>query len=292
MRLRNYDNLRNFCLVARCDSFTRAADKLNLTKGAVSQQIDRLEEELGFRLFERGRKGIELTMNGHKLLQISELAFESIEQEVGYLRRRDQHSLTIGMATYFASRWLSPRLMHFITRHPGIGLRIQPSIDLLNLRANDLDMAIRWGKGDWMDRGMAVELIFHAPATLTANPVLGRRVESQGITELMSELNLLHDSDDSRAWSEWHDTAGLTMQPGPNDLVIPDPNVRLQAVIDGQGVGLYDSLIDSEVEAGNLYRYRQIELADYGYYLVYPEDAAPDSPIRIFRDWIMTEAKQ
>ena len=79
MRLRNYDNLRNFCLVARCDSFTRAADKLNLTKGAVSQQIDRLEEELGFRLFERGRKGIELTMNGHKLLQIAELLLEARE---------------------------------------------------------------------------------------------------------------------------------------------------------------------------------------------------------------------
>ncbi len=292
MRLRNYDNLRNFCLVASCGSFTHAAEKLNLTKGAVSQQIDRLEEELGFRLFERSRRGIELTMNGHKLLRVATLAFESVEQEVGRLRGRDQQSLTIGMATYFASRWLSPRLMHFITRHPGIGLRIQPLIDLLNLRANDLDMAIRWGKGDWMDKGMKAELIFHAPASLTASPAVGRRIETHGIAALMSELNLLHDSDESQAWIEWHDAAGLTIQSGPNDLVIPDPNVRLQAVIDGQGVGLYDSLIDSEIEAGSLYRYRHIELADYGYYLIYPEDVAPDSPIRIFREWIMTEAEQ
>ena len=281
MRLRNYDKLRNFCLVAQYDSFTRAAEKLNLTKGAVSQQIEQLEAELGFRLFERGQRGIRLTMNGHKLLRVASLAFESVEQEVGYLRRRDRVSLTIGMATYFASHWLSPRLMHFVSRHPGIGLRIQPTTDLLDLRANDLDMAIRWGKGDWNDRGMAIEPIFEAPASLTANPDLGTRIEADGIAGVIAEVNLLHDTDDSQAWAEWHAAAGLKMRPGPNDLVIPDPNVRLQAVIDGQGVGLYDALIDAEIEAGKLYRYRPVELADYGYYLVYPAE---------FRAWIMLEA--
>ena len=290
MRLRNYDKLRGFCQVAQYGSFTRAADGLNLTKGAISQQIDLLEAELGFKLFARGQRGLELTRNGARLLQVALLAFESIEQEVGFLRRRDHDSLTIGMATYFASRWLSPRLMHFITRHTGIGLRIQPLIDLLDLRANDLDMAIRWGKGDWSDRGMVIEPVFAAPATLTANPDIGRRIETEGIGAVLQEVTLLHDSDDSQVWAEWHAAAGLEMRPAANDLVIPDPNVRLQAVIDGQGVGLYDRLIDDEISSGRLYRYRPIELPAYGYYLVYPADTAADSSVRVFHDWIIAEA--
>lgn len=290
MRFRNYDNLRSFCQVARHGSFTAAAEALSLTKGAVSHQVGRLESELGFALFRRARKGIELTPNGRKLWRVAELAFDSVEQEIGHLRRRDQSNLTIGMATYFASRWLSPRLMRFITLHPEIGLRIQPLIGVRDLRSSDLDMAIRWGKGDWQDRGMAIEPILQTPAMLTASAATGRRIESDGIAATIDGLNLLHDADGSTAWQDWFDAAGLEMRGGANDLLIPDPNVRVQAVIDDQGVGLYDSLVDDEVDAGKLYRYQPVGLDAYGYYLVYPEDAAQESPVREFRDWIRAEA--
>ena len=202
MRFRSFDKLRNFCLVARHDSFSEAADALNLTKGAISHQIDRLESELGFKLFERGQKGIELTVSGHRLLSSSELAFDRLEQEIGYLRRQHQTSITIGMATYFASRWLSPRLMDFISLHTGIGLRLQPMIGMPDLRANHLDMAIRWGKGDWADPGMTVELIFPCPAKLTVSAETGESIESRGIEAVLGELNLLHDTEGSTAWSD------------------------------------------------------------------------------------------
>lgn len=290
MRFRNFDKLRNFCLVAQHNSFTEAAESLNLTKGAISHQIDKLEGELGFSLFTRSKKGIELTTSGHRLLRAAELALDTIEQEIGYLRRQDRSSITIGMATYFASRWLSPRLMGFITGHPGIGLRLQPMVGMPDLRVNNLDMAIRWGKGDWVDSSMAIELIFPCPAVLAANRETGQQIEARGIEAMMGKLNLLHDTESSEAWADWFRVAGLEMQAGPSDLLIPDPNVRVQAVIDGQGVGLYDALIDDEVEAGKIYRYESVKLHEYGYYLVYPKDIGPDSPIRVFRDWIMSEA--
>ena len=290
MRFRNFDNLRSFCLVASFDSFTRAAEALNLTKGAVSHQIDRLESELGFALFLRQRKGIELTPNGRRLLRAAELGFDSIEQEIGHLRRVDHRSITIGMATYFASRWLSPRLMHFITDHPGIRLRIQPVVGEVDLPAADLDMAIRWGRGGWLDRGMAIEPLLRCPALLTADVETGRRIESRGIDAVIGELQLLHDADGSRAWSDWFEAAGLDMPRASEDLVIPDPNVRVQAVVNGQGVGLYDELVADEVSAGKLYQYRPLQLEAYGYYLVYPEERLADAPIRQFRDWIMAEA--
>ena len=278
--------------MARHRSFTAVADALNLTKGAVSHQVDRLESELGFELFRRARSGIELTPNGRRLLRVAELAFESVEREVGHLRRRDQDSLTIGMATYFASRWLSPRLMRFITQHADIGLRIQPVIGVHELYSSDLDMAIRWGKGDWHERGMKVEPLLPAPAPLTASAALGRRIEADGIAATIGEVKLLHDADGSTAWQDWFDAAGLELRPRSDDLLIPDPNVRVQAVIDGQGVGLYDALIDDEIAAGRLYRYASVSLDAYGYYLVYPEEAGSEPPLREFRDWILAEAGQ
>ena len=72
--------------------------------------------------------------------------------------------------------------------------------------------------------------------------------------------------------------------------MIPDPNVRVQAVTDGQGVALYDHLVANEVAAGRLYQYRSVQLDDYGYYLVYPRHTEANPAIPIFRDWIMQEA--
>jgi len=194
------------------------------------------------------------------------------------------------MATYFASRWLSPRLMHFITVHPDIGLRIQPLIELMDLRFNELDLAIRWGKGDWYEADFEVELIFACPAMLTTSRETGLRIEAEGIEKVVSAQTLLHDRDSSDAWADWFSAAGIEWSPGSDDLVIPDPNVRVQAVIDGQGVALYDRLVDDEVAAGRLYQYRPVSLDTYGYYLVYPRGLDPASAIKTFRDWIMQEA--
>jgi len=216
--------------------------------------------------------------------------FDRVEQKIFNLRQQSSDRITIGMATYFASRWLSPRLMHFITEHPDIGLRIQPLIDLMDLRSNELDLAIRWGKGDWYEEDFEVELIFPCPAMLTASHDTGLRIETEGIEKVISGQTLLHDRDSSEAWADWFGAAGIEWSTGSDDLVIPDPNVRVQAVIDGQGVALYDFLVDDEVAAGRLYQYRPVSLDAYGYHLVYPREPGPASASKTFRDWIMQEA--
>ena len=292
MRFRNYAQLRCFCLVARHFSFTAAALELNLTKGAISYQIDNLENELGFKLFTRHKQGIQLTHQGDALLQMAKSSFGAIENEIGRLRQRQTPGITIGMATYFASRWLSPRLMHFITSHPGFRLRIQPLIDLTDLHSNELDVAVRWGKGEWQDKNMVHERIFSCPACLTCSIEIGRKIERHGIEAVVGTQTLLHDRDSSTAWFDWFARAGIDWAPASGDLVIPDPNVRVQAMIDGQGVALYDRLVADEVAAGRLYQYRAIEMEEYGYYLVYPMAVERDSPVIVFRDWIMQEAEK
>ncbi|MFT5505203.1 MAG: DNA-binding transcriptional LysR family regulator [Gammaproteobacteria bacterium] len=276
--------------MARHLNMRSAAIELNLTKGAVSYQIKQLESELGFELFSRSNRNLELTVDGKILLGESRKAFNVIEQTIDSLQRQTGNRITIGMATYFASRWLSPRLMRFITRFPTITLRIQPLVDQMNLANEDLDLMVRWGNGDWHEPGMIVDEIFQCPAMLTASADTGFEIEQFGLVAAIADQTLLHDRDDSSAWQRWAEAAGIQHRPDNRYLVIPDPNVRVQAVIDGQGIALYDVLVADEVSAGRLYQYDKVMLNDYGYYLVYPGRSANNFAINAFKDWILDEA--
>ena len=291
MRFKQFDNLRSCVVVARHLNMGDAAGELNLSKGAVSYQVRQLEIELGFPVFSRSRRNLVLTEQGADLMQFCGRLFNGIERKVGELRQQDRQRITIGMATYFASRWLSPRLMHFITEHADIGLRIQPLVDLMDLRRNELDLAVRWGKGGWHEADYEVELIFACPAMLTTSAEVGKRIEAEGLEQTISSQTLLHDRDASTAWSDWFAAAQIEWSGGSDNLVIPDPNVRVQAGIDGQGIALYDRLVEDEVAAGRLYQYRPVSLADYGYYLVYPLAPEPGSAIETFRDGMRREAQ-
>lgn len=288
MRTKYFDSLRVFDVVARHLSFTGAGRELNLTKGAISYQIGRLENELGFAVFDRQRRRIVLTEKGARLWHASQAAFGDLDRQIAELKNADPARITVGMSTYFASRWLSPRLMHFITDHPGVGLRLQPLVDLIDLDAQGIDMAIRWGRGQWSD--VEIELLLPCPAFVTAGPDIACQTAKNGLASIIGKLALLHDRDGSEAWRDWHTAAGLPYANTRDELVIPDPNVRVQAVIDGQGIALNDSLIADEMSAGRLSRISPVELADYGYYLAYPSGALNAPALKDFRDWIMAEA--
>jgi len=289
MPFRSYDNLRVFGVVAGHGSFTSAAEELNLTKGAVSYQIRRLEEDLGFPVFTRQHRGVTLTDKGVTLWRVAQELMRSFEREIADLRDEVTSQITVGMTTYFASRWLSPRLMRFLAGYPGIGLRLQPLIDLINLSTQDIDMAIRWGKGDWTD--MEIELLFLCPVFATVGEAGNEQINSVGLEEALSRIPLLHDRDGSDAWDDWHRIAALPIGEAPGNLVIPDPNVRVQAVIDGQGMALNDHLIDDELHAGRLCKVAETEMANYGYYLAYPKESLGNRGLRVFREWIMEESR-
>ena len=161
-RFHHFDALRVFVITAQHGSLSDAADELHLTKGAVSQQIKRLEEDLGFTVFDRHPRGITLSDKGSELLSTAELAFKGIERRLEDLKGQGHQSLTIGVTSYFASRWLSPRLAGFMQQHPDIRLRIQPMIDLLNFAGQEVDLAIRWGNGKWGD--CEIIRLFDSPA--------------------------------------------------------------------------------------------------------------------------------
>lgn len=290
MRFRRFDDLRLFDVVARHGSFTAAAGELCLTKGAVSYRVAQLERELGFALFERARGGIALTAKGVQLWHASQAAFHGLERDIARLREDGRGRITVGMSTYFASRWLSPRLMSFTSAHPRTALRLQPLVDLLDLGAHGIDMAIRWGRGEWTD--MRVEPLLPCAAFATAGRAVAARVATEGLETVLAEQTLLHDRDGSGAWREWHAAAGLPYRVGQDALVVPDPNVRVRAVIDGQGVALNDALVAEELASGELVAIADVELDAYGYFLAYPDEALENPDLAAFRDWLLGEADE
>ncbi|WP_291730380.1 LysR substrate-binding domain-containing protein [Leisingera sp. F5] len=287
VEFRHHDSLRLFAEIARYRSFSDAAEALNMTKGAVSYQVKTLEADLGFALFQRNARGVEITAAGQKLLTACQSHYEDIEAGILALKGLSSRTLTVGVSTYFAARWLSPRLMSFMQEHPDIQLRLQPMIRLFDLEAQGVDIAIRWGSGHWEDGEITPFL--PCPAYPVGNAAALEQVERQGIAQAVSSMTLLRDHDDSNAWTHWRQVAGLPQQARRDALIIPDPNVRVQAVIDGQGIALMDALIARELEEAKLFRLSEQALTDYGYFLVRPRQSRLQTSVKAFADWLQSQ---
>lgn len=289
MRFKHYEGLRTFCVVARHGQISAASEELNLTKGAVSHQIKVLEGELGFDLFHREVRGVRPTQKGQQLLHVARSAFDSVDRQIMALREERRRSVTLGTSTYFASRWLSPRLMEFMAAHPKVRLRIQPMVNLFELEREGIDIAIRWGKGDWAD--MKIEPLFRCPAFPTAAPAIAEQIGHRGLERTLRQTTLLEDRDGSTAWAEWLAKAELPNLAHLGSLTIPDPNVRVQAVLDGQGIAINDRLVQPEIDAGTLCRISDVEMPDYGYHLAIPADAVSNPDTEALVSWLKASAK-
>ena len=286
MRFRSYDSLKIFDTVARSLSMTKAADEVHQSKGSISYQVGKLEADLGFRLFERAHATLELTEEGRRLWHVSQTALSQIDREIEDLRGTTSGAVTIGALTYFSSRWLSPRLTRFFEANPGISLRIEPLNSVDMMRSLKIDMAVLWGIGGW--EGHKSELLLSLPAVPTANRVLAEQVKQLGLAEAVRQLPLLGDSSGDAGWRAWHKAAGLPYAPSRASLTIPDSNSRVQPVVDGQGIALWDDLVASEFGNGTLVRLSDVRVENAGYFLVFTDQPMSQSA-EAFLDWLVVE---
>src|SRR5579875_2733793 len=148
--LPSLNGLRAFEAAARHLSFTRAAAELNVTQTAISHQIRRLEEQLGVVLFERGHRALTLTREAEAYLPAVRAAFEDLRQATARLRQRGRDDvLTVSTTASLAAKWLVTRVAAFQDAHPGIEVRITTSAHLVDFRREQVDMAVRYGRGHW-----------------------------------------------------------------------------------------------------------------------------------------------
>ncbi|MDG2064930.1 MAG: LysR family transcriptional regulator [SAR324 cluster bacterium] len=289
MTFYSYDMLRTFQVVAANLSMTAAASQRNQSKGSVSYQIKKLESQLGFALFKRSNARLHLTSEGQRLLQVSKVSLDQIDQEIESLRCKEPAPLTIALQTYFLSRWLSPRLMRFTAAHPEIGLRFVPLNFITEMESIDADISICWAKEGMINAPH--ERLFACPACPTGNGKIAERVKKEGIDEVLLSVPLLLDSSDSAGWQDWFDRAGLDLKNSQQGLSIADSNSRVQAVIDGQGIALWDRLVAHEISSGNLQYLSDIWLDEYGYYVRAKDSSLESKAVELFLNWLRDESK-
>ncbi|WP_440681522.1 LysR family transcriptional regulator [Candidatus Pelagibacter sp. HIMB1623] len=279
--------LRTFQVVAKNLSMTEAALKLNQSKGSISYQIKTLENQLGFTLFERSNARLHLTSKGQKLLNVSTLSLDQIDQEIELLKFKKPTPLTIALQSYFLSRWLSPRLMKFTAKHPEIGLRFVP-LNFINEMDNiEADISICWGKEGMINSPH--ERLISCPACPTANSQIAERVKKEGLDKIILTTPLLFDSSESIGWQDWFSHAGIDFKKSIQGVSISDSNSRVQAVIDGQGIALWDNLVSPEINSGNLHYLSNIQLDEYGYYIRVKENILENDTVKLFFKWIKEE---
>jgi LysR family transcriptional regulator, glycine cleavage system transcriptional activator len=293
-RLPSLNGLRAFEAAARHLSFTQAAFELNVTQTAISHQIKRLEQELGVRLFVRQNRALTLTPQAQDYLPGIRAAFNDLRLATDrLLRTDDDHVLTVSTLASLAAKWLLPRLSAFQEAHPGIDVRITTSPGLVDFQRDNVDAAIRYGRGQWpgvrADWLMADEMFpVCSPALLSGNKPLK-------CPEDLRDHVLLHTSNtNSDDWRLWLTAAGLptdiSIRPGITfDLVF----MTVQAAIDGVGVAMgRTSYVQDDIAKGRLVVPFKIALpTSAGFYLVSPAGRTDSPKLSAFRQWLTASAR-
>ena len=277
--------LRAFEASARHLSFTRAAAELFVTQAAISHQVKALEQRLGATLFRRLARGLVLTDEGQALLPVVQDSFDRIGRtmqrfEAGAVRE----ILSLGVVGTFAVRWLLPRLEAFREAHPLIELRLLTHNNKVDLAAEGLDLAIRFGDGAW--HGVRAEEVLRAPLTPVCTPRLAARLESPRDLESIPLLRSYR----SQEWPTWFAAAGMDA-PHVSGPVFDSLSLMVQAAAQGAGACLAPpSLFGSELHARELVQ-PFATVVEVGSYWLTSLISRPETPaMRAFADWIRDAA--
>ena len=229
------ETLRGFEAAARTGSFSAAAEHLNITHGAISRQIAKLEQWLGLKLFERGARGVSLTPEGQRLFLRTNEAFSLISDTTD--RWSDPRGTAVVRLTSIPSisgLWLMPRL-HTL-ENGATQLRIVLDVDnhQSDLANDGYDLSIRCGRGKIPGR-ISIQL-FEEHCFPIASPALAAMI-GRGKPERLLNYPLIHDSDAS-AWRAWFGARGIDYRPRADDRRFEDYNLVLDAAAHGLGIAL------------------------------------------------------
>jgi LysR family transcriptional regulator, glycine cleavage system transcriptional activator len=288
-RLPQLNALKAFEAAARHVSFTRAAEELCVTQGAVSHQVKALESELGIKLFNRDRQKLIITDAGRDYLSVVRDAFDRIAMETERLvQRQGSGLLTVSTSPDFAAKWLVHRLGRFAEAHPKIDLRVSGTLHHVDFAREDVDIAVRHGDGHWPGLHVAQLCTEHLFAVCSSALASSLKQPSDVL-----KLPLLH-LDDRAAWTEWLTAAGVI---GPDVLhgpILNRASMLIDAAADGQGVALARTTLAAwDLIHGRLVRPFPIAVSlSKSYWIVCPKASANLPKLVAFRDWLVAQASQ
>lgn len=294
-RLPPLNALRAFEAAARHMSISRAAAELHVTPAAVSHQIKALEDHLGLPLFRRFNRGLALTEEGAVLTPGLRDGFDRLVAAVQRLDEcRSGGALVVSVAPSFAAKWLVPRLERFTRGHPDIDVRISATMELADLRRDPVDVAIRFGWGDYP--GLDVHKLTAETTTPMCSPDLVTGSNPLLVPADLRRHVLIHD--DSMAfdptapdWRMWLKAAGVQGIDVARGQHFSSGDHAIQAAVAGAGVVLgRQSLAGDDLAAGRLVMPFELCLpVRPAYYLLLPPAARRPARVAAFRDWVLAE---
>ena len=295
-RLPPLNALRAFEAAARHLNFSRAADELSVTPGAVSQQIQNLEDYVGVALFKRTPKGLLLTDPAQIALPALREAFDRLAEAASMLTAAvDGRRLTVSVAPSFAAKWLVPRLGQFEALHPQVDVWISAGMELVDFNSGEIDIAIRYGAGRYP--GLEVVRLMQETVIPVMSPAL---LETQPLNDpgdLAGQV-LLHDgspdADESCPdWTMWLAARGVKGVDGTRGPRFNQSSLVIEAAVGGRGVALAKrALAQADLDAGRLISPFQITTAvDFAYYLVHPKPKGRLPQVKAFMTWLIAEAE-
>jgi len=289
------DPIVAFEAAARYESFTRAAIELNLSQAAVSQRIRVLEEHIGTALFVRANRRVRLTAAGRTLQHAAAPALRQIASAAVELRAPSHRArLTVGADQSIAALWLMPHLAAFRAMAGDASVRLVVSDEEADCLAEDVEIAILHGRGDWPGRASALlfaEEVFPvcAPGYLDRAPALAAPVDL--LDHALLELDTSHW--DWMTWRGWLSRSGVDRPATREPLRINAYPLVIEVAKAGDGIALgWRHLVDTELAAGTLVRPLPHSVrTDLGYHLVWPAMGELASTAADFREWVFTRQR-
>jgi LysR family glycine cleavage system transcriptional activator len=276
--------LRAFEAAARHLNFSRAAEELHVTHGAVSHQMKSLEAHLGIALFRRQGRQMQLTDAGRNLQEHVHEALRRLKRGIAELRAAVRGQvLTVTTTPAFATRWLLPRLADFQTHHPEIDVNVRATSALIDFDRDAVDLAIRYGPGGWA--GLEADKLLDEDVFPVCSPDFrGGRLPTR--IDDLKDVMLLRDP--RQPWRDWFLSVGLDWPEPGRGPVYDDASLLLQAAAGGLGVALArGALAQAELQTGRLVRlFPDSARASFAYYVVHPPGARLLPKVSVFADWL------
>jgi len=285
--------LRVFEAAARLASFSRAADELDISPGAVSQHIKALEEFSGQPLFRRLGRSVELTDAGraafaHAGVVLSEMLHAGRAMRSATRGRR----ISISTPPSFASKWLIPRLSNFQDSHPEVEVRLSADMTLTDFSTSDIDMAVRYGPGAY--ENLHFERLMAESVIVVCSPRFAEETGSLASAAELVNIPLIHDDASERdpscpSWSMWFAARGFRRTGVERGLRFNQSSLAIEAAVEGKGMVLAKrQLAQRDLNEGRLIAPLTEEAAPvaFAYWLVWPRGRRFESSQQAFLTWL------
>lgn len=288
--------LHTFEVTAMQLSFTRAAEELHLTQGAVSHRIRHLEELLGFRLFIRMTRKLALTQEGERLLALLSRSLRQINDEIEDIRAQDLRGLLhIGIAPTLAQLWLMPRLPDFQRNWPSLNLKLKVRAGVVDFNEEQVDLAIYYGDGRYAD--LYQERLMSERLLPVCAPEYARRLAGDGSPQSLAEAVFIHASESTDVqeavgeWRHWCRELGVDLPLEERTFSVNHYGLALMAAESGMGIAMgREVLVRPLLASGTLVSPCPMPVvSERGYDLICPHENRGRLRYQAFTNWLQEQ---